>query len=70
MKSIPDRLRKARREKDYSQVFIAQELGISQKYLSDIENDKSPIKLSLLIDLCRVLALDLAIHIEEEPYRC
>ena len=69
MKSIPDRLRKARREKDYSQVFIAQELGISQKYLSDIENDKSPIKLSLLIDLCRVLALDLAIRIEEETYR-
>lgn len=69
MKSIPDRLRKARREKDYSQVFIAQELGISQKYLSDIENGKSPIKLSLLIDLCRVLALDLAIHIEEETYR-
>jgi len=68
MKSISRALRKARRAKDYSQVYLAEKLGISQKHLSNIENGKSPISMPLLVDLCRVLALNLVIHIGEESY--
>ena len=48
-------LRRLRREKDFSQEYVAFELGISQKAYSDIENGKTHLKLSMILSLSKIL---------------
>ena len=50
-----DSLRELRRKKNYSQEFMAEELGISQKAYSDIENGKTTLKHGVLEKLSKVL---------------
>jgi len=52
--SVPNNLRKLRREKEFSQEYVALELGISQKSYSDLENGKIELKHSMLLLLARV----------------
>lgn len=48
-------LRKLRREKDFSQEYVAFKLGISQKSYSDIENGKTELKHSIMLLLAKIL---------------
>ena len=43
-----------------SQKELAKKIGISQNYLSEIENQKFDIKLSLVIKIC--IALDISLN--------
>jgi len=56
MKKIKtNNLRRIRREKDYSQEYVAFKLGISQKAFSNIENGKTELKLSMILSLAKIL---------------
>lgn len=48
-------LRNLRREKNYSQEYMANELNISQKAYSDIENGKTALKHHLIRLLTQIL---------------
>lgn len=48
-------IRKIRRELDLSQEYIAQELNISQKAFSDIENGKTKLTSSMLLRISTIL---------------
>jgi transcriptional regulator with XRE-family HTH domain len=50
-------LRRKRREFGYSQEYIAEKLGISQKAYSDIENGKTSLKNETRIKLAKILDL-------------
>lgn len=54
-------LRKVRRDKEYSQEYIASKLNISQKAYSDIESGKTIIKNDLLLKLAEILDVNLDI---------
>jgi transcriptional regulator with XRE-family HTH domain len=51
----PNNLRKLRREKDYSQEYMALELGISQKAYTNFENGKIELKQEKIILLSKIL---------------
>jgi transcriptional regulator with XRE-family HTH domain len=57
---IAERIRQLRRNKDYSQQFMADELGISQNAYSKLESGKTPIHLDRLYEVC--VLLDSNIH--------
>ncbi|MCF8464577.1 MAG: helix-turn-helix domain-containing protein [Flavobacteriales bacterium] len=50
-------LRKLRRNLDLTQQNIADDIGISQKQVSRIENDKSDPRLKVLTKYCEVLGI-------------
>lgn len=50
-------LRKVRREKNFSQEFMAEKLDITQKAYSDIENGKTTLKNNILLKLAKILDL-------------
>lgn len=52
---IGDRIRKIRREKELSQEFVAERLGVTQAYISAIENNKSDLNSDLISKLAQVL---------------
>jgi len=47
-------IRKKRRELEFSQQYVALELGISQKAYSDIENGKTKIKNEILYKIAKI----------------
>jgi len=47
-------IRKKRRELDFSQEYMAMELGISQKAYSDIENGKTKLKMDVLFKIANI----------------
>jgi transcriptional regulator with XRE-family HTH domain len=49
MKICGQNIRKIRRSKDFTQEYMAFEMGISQKAYSDIENAKVKINLKFLL---------------------
>lgn len=51
-------LRKVRREKNFSQEYMAEKLDITQKAYSDIENGKTIIKNDILLKLAKILDLN------------
>jgi transcriptional regulator with XRE-family HTH domain len=51
-------LRNRRRELDYSQDYIAEKLGISQRAYSDIENGKITIKNKARLKLAKILNIN------------
>lgn len=44
-------LRRVRREKDFSQEYIAEKLNLTQKAYSDIENGKTTLKSDIILIL-------------------
>jgi len=52
---IAERIRQLRRSKDYSQQFMADDLGISQNAYSKLESGKTPIHLDRLYEVCVLL---------------
>lgn len=56
-KKCMETLRNTRREKNYSQEYMADKLGITQKAYSNIENGKTELKNDTLIKLAGVLEL-------------
>lgn len=53
-------LRNRRRELNYSQEYVAEKLGISQKAYSDIENGKTILKNIVRLRLAKILDLNLS----------
>ncbi len=53
--NISKNIRKIRELKGFSQQYVANVLGMSQRHLSRLENDETPIKLSTLNRICRIL---------------
>ena len=57
--TIGDKLRKLRTEKGYSQEYFADKLNLSQKTISNMENDKSTISIETLKKVASELDIDL-----------
>jgi transcriptional regulator with XRE-family HTH domain len=55
MKICGQNIRKIRRTKDFTQEYMAFEMGISQKAYSDIENSKVKINLEILTKISNIL---------------
>ncbi|MDP9955415.1 helix-turn-helix domain-containing protein [Epilithonimonas hungarica] len=55
MRLCGENIRKIRRDKDYTQEYMAFEMGISQKSYSDIENSKVKINLDILTKVSAIL---------------
>ena len=55
IKKIGDQIKKAREEKNYSQQYLAQQLGMSQKAYSKIENSQTNITINHLDKIAQVL---------------
>lgn len=55
MKICGQNIRKIRRGKDFTQEYMAFEMGISQKAYSDIENSKVKINLETLMRISDIL---------------
>ena len=62
---IAERIRQLRRNKDYSQQFMADELGISQNAYSKLESGKTPIHLDRLYEVAALLEISIAELLEE-----
>lgn len=50
-------IRKLRRDRDFTQEYMAFEMGISQKAYSDIENSKVKINLEILTKISDILEI-------------
>lgn len=57
MKICGQNIRKIRRSKDFTQEYMAFEMGISQKAYSDIENSKVKINLEILTKISNILEI-------------
>ncbi|WP_326980938.1 helix-turn-helix transcriptional regulator [Chryseobacterium sp. MYb264] len=57
MKVCSQNIRKIRRNKDFTQEYMAFEMGISQKAYSDIENAKVKINLDILTRISNILEI-------------
>lgn len=57
MKVCGQNIRKIRRERDFTQEYMAFEMGISQKAYSDIENSKVKINLEILTKISDILEI-------------
>jgi len=62
---IAERIRQGRRNKDYSQQFMADELGISQNAYSKLESGKTPIHLDRLCEVSAILDIPVYDLLEE-----
>jgi transcriptional regulator with XRE-family HTH domain len=56
--TIGKKIRSLRLEKGYSQEYLADVLAVSQKTYSNIENDKSSIKIDALIKIAEEFKID------------
>lgn len=59
MQPTIDVLRSARQNRRMSQGELGQAMGLPQSHVSDIEHGKKDIRLSTLIEMARVLGLEL-----------
>jgi len=57
MKICGQNIRKIRRSRDFTQEYMAFEMGISQKAYSDIENSKVKINLEILTKISDILGI-------------
>lgn len=56
---LAERIRQLRRDKDYSQQFMANALNISQNAYSKLESGKTPIHLDRLYEVCVLLDINI-----------
>lgn len=64
-------MRNARRSADISQAAVAEALGMTTSYISDVESDKRfPPKSAAIIKWARMVGVDpaVALHISGRPY--
>lgn len=54
-------IRARRRELGYTQAFLADYVGVSASFLSDLENGKETIQINKLLDVLSLLGMDLCI---------
>lgn len=57
MKPCGQSIRKIRRDRDFTQEYMAFEMGISQKAYSDIENSKVKINFEILTKISDILGI-------------
>ncbi|KQS91637.1 helix-turn-helix transcriptional regulator [Chryseobacterium sp. Leaf394] len=57
MRACGQNIRKIRRDRDFTQEYMAFEMGISQKAYSDIENSKVKINLEILTKISAILEI-------------
>jgi transcriptional regulator with XRE-family HTH domain len=62
---IAERIRQLRRDKDYSQQFMADAIGISQNAYSKLESGKTPIHLDRLVQVAALLDINVCALLEE-----
>jgi putative transcriptional regulator len=65
--SIGSNVRKYRKLKGLTQKELARKVSISRSFLSEIENGKYDIRLSLLDKICEVLGCDITDLLEYIP---
>jgi transcriptional regulator with XRE-family HTH domain len=58
-KEITNRIKDAREKKNYSQQYLAEQLGISQKAYSKIENGETKLTVDNLLKISKVLEVNL-----------
>ena len=56
---IGRRLKLLRKEKEFSQEYVANEIKLSRDHLSNIENGKYPLNIKTLYKLARFYGVDL-----------
>jgi transcriptional regulator with XRE-family HTH domain len=59
MEKIGNRIRKIRELRNYTQKHMADQLGISQKAYSNIENDETDLSISRLSQIALILDLEI-----------
>lgn len=59
-------LREARHQRRLSQEELAQNLGVSQRYISELENGKPGILMNRLFRILRELGVDLSAEIKRD----
>lgn len=65
---IGSRIRYYRKKRGLSQKFVADQLGISLSYMSQLENGKNNITVTMLVDIARILNLpSISTLMEEDP---
>jgi transcriptional regulator with XRE-family HTH domain len=64
--SISDNIRLIREAKGYSQDYIAKKLKVSQQAYSSMEKQPDNMSLKRLIDLCKVLEVNLVTLLSED----
>ncbi|QEM03015.1 helix-turn-helix transcriptional regulator [Mucilaginibacter rubeus] len=65
-KLIANRIRAIRQEKNYTQFYVAYKLNVSQNTFSKIELGNVKLTLARLIDIAKVLEVDLHDFLKEE----
>ena len=60
-KDIGLEIRKRRKELGYTQGFLADYVGVSASFLSELENGKETIQLNKLMDVMSLLGMDMCI---------
>ena len=61
---IGERLKKARQERGFSQVYLSEILDVSEVYLSRIEKGRAKISLTRLVQFCEILDVSMSEIIE------
>lgn len=64
------KIKSVRQQKGLTQKELAQKLGVSQNFLSELENNKYDIKLSMFYKLLDVLEIYPCDIIEPEDLKC
>lgn len=59
MAHVGDRIKKRRSDLNWTQEFLAQKVGISKSFLSDLENGKRSVSAENLLEISKVLSLSL-----------
>jgi y4mF family transcriptional regulator len=60
-KELGQEIRARRKELGYTQGFLADYVGVSASFLSELENGKETVQLNKLMDVMSLLGLDMCI---------
>lgn len=58
MLGVENKIRKIRREKDFSQEYVAEQLGITQSHYSKVERGEVEITMSKLLQLAKLFEVE------------
>ena len=65
MDKVRKRIRSLRLEKEYTQDYIGERLGINQRTYHRLENGKSQLKVETLLKLATILEVDASYFLQE-----
>jgi transcriptional regulator with XRE-family HTH domain len=68
MMSLGREIRKARIDKGWQQLDLREATGLSQKYLSEIENDRVDPRFSIVKRIALALGVSVAVLAEEDSH--